>query len=102
MYGSRKPGNEAYQIVHYWNITWDEEENEFEYTDMMEEEIDHTEIFDLISARKNDNIKFELKDDILERCKKADEMEANKIANTKRNPQMKNCVLKNIMFFFRN
>ena len=70
-------------MVHYWNIVW--EEDEFEYTDMMEEDIDHTEIFDLISARKNDNIKFELKDDMLERCKKADEAEATKIANGTRN-----------------
>ena len=40
---------------------------------MMSDDIDHSEIFDLISARKNDNIKFELTDEILERCKKADE-----------------------------
>jgi len=85
LYGSRKPGNEAYQLVNYWNITWDEDDNDFEYEDMMSEDINHSEIFDLISARKNDNIKFELKDDMLERCKKADEMEANKIANGARN-----------------
>ena len=72
LYGSRKPGNEAYALKKYYNIKWDANENEFEYTDMLDDDIDHGKIFDLISARKKDNVKFDLDDDILERCKKAD------------------------------
>jgi len=85
LYGSRKPGNEAYQLVHHWNIEWDEEDNEFEYTDMIEEDIDHTEIFDLISARKKDNPRFELQDALVERCKKADEANVRKMTTGTRN-----------------
>ena len=69
LYGSRKPGNEAYELVQHWNIVYDDE---FEYTDMMDDEINHPKIFDLISARKGDNITFPLKDYVMERCKKAD------------------------------
>ena len=78
LYGSRKPGNEAYELVQHWNIKYDAEDDEFEYTEMMDDTINHREIFDLISARKSDNVKFELKEDVLERCKKADERDANR------------------------
>ena len=50
LYGSRKPGNEAYELVQYWNIKYDEEDKDFEYTDMMDEVTNHNEIFDLISG----------------------------------------------------
>lgn len=72
LYGSRKPGNQAYKITHYWCLEWADDANEFEYTDMMTDTLDHEEIFDLISARNKKNLKFRLKDDIMERCKKAD------------------------------
>ena len=72
LYGSRKPGNEAYEVIQHWNMKYDAEDDEFEYTDMMDDTINHYEIFDLISARKSDNVRFELKDDVLERCKTAD------------------------------
>ena len=78
LYGSRKPGNEAYELVQYWQIKYDEDENDFEYTDMMDETINHQDIFDLISARKSDNVRFELKEDVLERCNAADERDANR------------------------
>jgi len=79
LYGSRKPGNEAYELVQHWDIKYDEEENDFEYTDMMDEKINHSNIFDLISARKGDNVSFALKDEIMERCKKADVREASRM-----------------------
>ena len=78
LYGSRKPGNEAYELVQHWNIKYDQEESEFEYTDMMDDTINHSEIFDLISARKGDNVNFALKDKVMERCKKADVQEASR------------------------
>lgn len=78
LYGSRKPGNEAYEVIQHWNMKYDAEDDEFEYTDMMDDTINHYEIFDLISARKSDNVRFELKDDVLERCKTADERDANR------------------------
>ena len=72
LYGSRKPGHEAYELKKHYDVKWDDNENEFEYTDMLDENINHMEIFDLVSARKKDNIKFELNDDIKERCKQID------------------------------
>ena len=82
LYGSRKPGNEAYRLTKYYSIKWDEDDNDFEWTDCMDDDIDHEQIFDLVSARKKDNEQFHLKDDILERCKKAD---TSKKQNKKRN-----------------
>jgi len=78
LYGSRKPGNEAYEVIQHWSMKYDTEDDEFEYTDMMDDTINHYEIFDLISARKSDNTRFGLKDDVLERCKTADERDANR------------------------
>jgi len=73
LYGSRKPGNEAYKLVKYYKLEWDDEDEGFEYLDMFHGKINHFKIFELVSARKRDNIQFELKDDVLERCKKADD-----------------------------
>jgi len=72
LYGSRKPGNEAYSLAKYYTVRWDDEDNDFEYIDMLDDNMDQEEVFDLVSARKNDNERFVVKDDILERCKKAD------------------------------
>ena len=72
LYGSRKPGNQAYKITHYWSLEWQDDTNEFEYTDMMTDSLDHEEIFEIISARNKKNLKLKLKDAIMERCKKAD------------------------------
>ncbi len=72
LYGSRKPGNEAYSLIKYYTVRWDDEDNDFEYIDMLDDAMDQEEIFDLVSARKNNNELFILKDEILERCKKAD------------------------------
>lgn len=69
LYGSRKPGNEAYRLVKHYSITSDDIDFEWEESTS---NINHKEIFDLVSARKKDNIAFALKDDILERCKNAD------------------------------
>lgn len=85
LYGSRKPGNEAYELVQHWNMKYDAEDDEFEYTDMIDPDrslmtssLYHQGIFDLISARKSNNVRFELKEDVLERCNTADERDANR------------------------
>lgn len=90
LYGSRKPGNEAYELVQHWNIKYDQEENEFEYTDMMDDTINHSEIFDLISARKGDNVNFALKDKVMERCKKADAQEASRCCGMRSRSRIRN------------
>jgi len=79
LYGSRKPGNEAYELVQHWNMKYDAEDDEFEYTDMIDPDrslmtssLYHQGIFDLISARKSNNVRFELKEDVLERCNTTD------------------------------
>ena len=66
LYGSRKPGNQAYKITHYWSLEWQDDTNEFEYTDMMTDSLDHEEIFEIISARNKKNLKLKLKDAIME------------------------------------
>tara|TARA_R110002153_G_scaffold168615_5_gene321383 strand:+ start:1657 stop:4470 length:2814 start_codon:yes stop_codon:yes gene_type:complete len=87
LYGSRKPGNEAYRLVKHYSVVWDDDD--FEWEDLTCD-INHKEIFDLVSARKKDNIAFALKDDILERCKNADSSKAQ----SKKRMKLRNIKLK--------
>lgn len=76
VYGSRKPGNEAYKLVKYYSVKYDKDDNDFEWEELMPDNINHKEIFELVSARKKNNIKFPLKNNVLERCKKVDSSKA--------------------------
>ena len=63
MYGSRKPNSQAYQIVHYYTA----EREDDEWSALDEINIDTYEIMDLllkVSARKEDNIRYEVNEDM--------------------------------------
>ena len=65
MYGSRKPMNQAYKIVHYYKTQWGGEEwgdlNEMEIS-----EFDTLELMDLVSAQNTKHITFDINSNIKE------------------------------------
>ena len=69
MYGSRKPGKQAYKLVKYFNAEWEGGE----WSDLDEVDLDEYEPLDLllkVSARNKDHITYEIKDSILEQYEK--------------------------------
>ena len=66
LFGSRKPMNEAYKLVKYWSVEWENKEWTYEQNSIG----NYMEILPLISARKKDNIKCPMKDSIKEFYKK--------------------------------
>lgn len=69
MYGSRKPGKEAYKIVHYYNAEWDGNE----WSDIDDIDISSYDTYDLllqVSALKKDNIQYPIRDSVKEEYEK--------------------------------
>lgn len=61
LYGSRKPGNEAYEITQYWNVTCDSTDGQLEIHPKNIDEIDLSKDLHKISIRHPDFHKAELK-----------------------------------------
>lgn len=85
MYGSRKPGNEAYAITHYYNAEWEGGE----WSSLDEINITNYDMMDLllkVSARKMDNISYEINDNIREAYEKRKKSINNKIHRAPKQP----------------
>jgi len=64
MYGSRKPGHEAYQLVYYYNAEY--ENNEWSALDVVDiSQINQLELIGKISARNNSHIVYEVSDEAI-------------------------------------
>ena len=61
LYGSRKPGNEAYEITQYWNVTCDSTDGQLEIHQKNIDDIDLSKDLHKISIRYPDFHKAELK-----------------------------------------
>ncbi len=66
LFGSRKPGHDAYQITHYYDVHFEDGEPEWEQFDI--NNINMLEILPKISARKKDNIVFPLEESVQQMC----------------------------------
>ena len=75
LYGSQKPGNEAYKLTYYITAEIDPADNEFMTTVKNIKELDLSKDFALLSAQNPNNIKFEINPKIQE--------EYNKLVNNK-------------------
>ena len=73
MFGSRKPGNEAYKLTHHFVITFDEVDGEFGMKEQRILDFDLSKNLFKLSAQYPDNPKFEInpkiKDEYEKRCK---------------------------------
>ena len=79
MYGSRKPGHEAYELAYYYNAEY--ENNEWSALDVVDiSKINHLELIGKLSARNNSHIVYQVNDDVLEEyTKRKDSLKNKKI-----------------------
>ena len=66
LFGSRKPGNEAYELSHYYHVIFDTADNEFEVHPQKVKEFDLKNNFYKLSVQYDDNPKFEINPKILD------------------------------------
>lgn len=70
LFGSRKPGNEAYELTQHFNITFDKTDGEFMMDEMNVREFDMKSNFVKLSVRNDTNPKFEINPKILDQYNK--------------------------------
>lgn len=66
LFGSRKPGNEAYELTHQYTITLDGHDNNFSMDEIDVMKVDIKNNFEKMSVRYEKNPKFELNPRIIE------------------------------------
>jgi len=82
MYGSQKPGNEAYKLTYYINAEYDLNDNSWITTPKSVKDIDLSRDFALLSAQYDNHVKFELNPKILDEYNQRLETKSNKIKKT--------------------
>jgi len=65
MFGSRKPGNECYELTEHWTMTYDVSDGEFSMEERNAKEFNLEKNFQLLSAQYDAHPKFELAEDIM-------------------------------------
>jgi len=87
LFGSRKPGHEAYELTHYYKITFDTTDNEFEVHPQKVKEFDLKNNFHKLSVQYDMNPKFELNpkivDEYNQRLENKKQSKTNKKSSTK-------------------
>jgi len=65
MFGSRKPGNECYELTQHWRMRYDETDGEFSMEEKNNKEFDLAKNFHLLSAQYDAHPKFDYTDEIM-------------------------------------
>lgn len=79
LFGSQKPGHEAYKLTHYMTVKYNKEENDFDFDVKNVNKFDYKKNFAKLTARNSDNPSFELTEKVMEEYEKRKEEEKNKI-----------------------
>ena len=81
VFGSRKPGNESYALIKYWDVSFDEDrELEIEEHDLNKPEKDfYLKLIPIISARNENALSVSFKKVALEKCKNSKSFKKSKI-----------------------
>jgi P4 family phage/plasmid primase-like protien len=79
MYGSQKPGHEAYKLTYYLTAELDLEDNNWMTTAKQPKDIDLLKDLHLLSAQYDNNVKFEMNPKIKDEYNKRLETKTNKI-----------------------
>lgn len=66
LFGSKKPGNEAYELTQYYIINYDSSDGEFMIEEQKLKDFDMKLNFTKLSAQYKNNVKFEINKNILE------------------------------------
>jgi P4 family phage/plasmid primase-like protien len=85
VFGSRKPGNESYELVKYWDVSFDEDrELDIEETDLKKPEKDfYLKLIPIISARNPNALSVPFKKTAIERCNKVKSVKKSKVRSKK-------------------
>jgi P4 family phage/plasmid primase-like protien len=70
LYGSRKPGNQAYELTQYYSIEFDKRDSEFMFEEKKVSDIDLSKDFVKLTARYTDHNSFEMQPKIKEEYEK--------------------------------
>lgn len=79
LFGSRKPGNEAYNLTHYYTINYDVSDKEFMMDECKVFEFDFKKNFQKLSVQYDKHPKFELNPKIIDEYNKRTQLKSNKI-----------------------
>jgi len=104
MYGSRKPGNDKYELSYHYTCLYDLDNNIWEYTNNNIKNIDILSLLPIISARNNNHIRFQVNNDntIIENIDKENK-KLNSLNKEKNNiNNMNNSNNKNSLFYYFN
>ncbi len=82
MYGSQKPGNEAYRLTYCLTAELDLEDNDWMTTAKQPKDVDLLQDLHLLSAQYDNNVKFELNPKIKDEYEKRLESKTNKSKKT--------------------
>jgi P4 family phage/plasmid primase-like protien len=87
LYGSRKPGNQAYQLMLAYDAKYDESDNEFEFIKKDLKQFDYEKEFCKLSAQYTDHHKFALSDNVMTEIKES-EKKPKKLASKKKHTKL--------------
>ena len=79
LFGSRKPGNEAYELTQHFSISYDKADGEFMMDEMKVQDFDLKNNFIKLSVQNDSNPKFEMNPKIIDQYNKRIENKGNKI-----------------------
>jgi len=79
MFGSRKPGNECYELTEHWTMTYDTTDGEFSMGERNVKEFNLEKNFQLLSAQYDAHPKFEFLEDIMPEYNKRLSTKPNKM-----------------------
>jgi P4 family phage/plasmid primase-like protien len=89
LFGSRKPGNEAYELTHHYLLTIDGADGEFQMDEKDVKDFDLKNNFYKLSVQNIKNPKFEINPKIIDEYNKRLENKINKITNKKASSKIK-------------
>jgi P4 family phage/plasmid primase-like protien len=89
LFGSRKPGNEAYELTQHFVISYDSSDGEFMMSELKVTDFDMKNNFSKLSVQYDSNPKFEINPKIIDAYNKRLENKGNKIKKPNSKTKMK-------------
>ena len=84
LYGSRKPGNEAYKLTHHYKLIWEEDRDGFKFKKQDIDKFNLKKDLKKLSVRNLDNPTLEIKDEFLQEIEKIKNVGVKKNKSTKK------------------
>jgi P4 family phage/plasmid primase-like protien len=82
MFGSKKPGNIAYELTGLYNVSMDERDSEFRFEEVRIDEIDMSAEFSKMSAQYNQHPRFEMNPKLVKEYESRTDLKKSKLKKT--------------------